>query len=126
MVAGPRCRASGRAKMAGTISVTPLDRAASMRRTGQDANYTAPLTVLTSLFFMWGFLTCMNDIIIPHLKAVFELGYAQAMMIQFAFFAAYFVMSLPAGGLVKRLGYKPGIVIGVLVAALGCGLFYPA
>lgn len=93
---------------------------------GDERRYLAPLAVLTSLFFMWGFLTCMNDIIIPHLKAVFELGYAQAMMIQFAFFAAYFVMSLPSGALVKRLGYKPGIVVGLLVAAVGCSMFYPA
>ena len=75
---------------------------------------------------MWGFLTCLNDIIIPHLKAVFELNYAQAMMIQFAFFTAYFVVSLPAGAVVKRVGYKTGIIIGLLVAACGCLLFYPA
>jgi MFS transporter, FHS family, L-fucose permease len=82
--------------------------------------------VLTSLFFMWGFLTCLNDIIIPHLKGIFELNYAQAMMIQFAFFTAYFVMSLPSGAIVKRLGYKPGIIIGLLTAAAGCLTFYPA
>src|SRR3954451_784367 len=126
MVAGPRCRASGRAKMAGTIPVTPLERAAAMRRTGQDANYTAPLAVLTTLFFMWGFLTCLNDIIIPHLKAVFELSYAKAMLIQFAFFTAYFVMSLPSGLIVNKLGYKNGIIIGLVTAGVGCLLFYPA
>jgi FHS family L-fucose permease-like MFS transporter len=93
---------------------------------GQNANYTAPLAVLTTLFFMWGFLTCLNDIIIPHLKAVFELNYAQAMLIQFAFFTAYFVMSLPSGAIVKRVGYKTGIIIGLLGAGLGCVLFYPA
>jgi FHS family L-fucose permease-like MFS transporter len=86
----------------------------------------APLTVLTALFFMWGFLTCMNDIIIPHLKGIFALSYAQAMMIQFAFFAAYFVMSLPSGAIVEKLGYKSGILIGLVTAALGCALFYPA
>lgn len=86
----------------------------------------APLVVLTSLFFMWGFLTCLNDIIIPHLKGVFELTYAQAMLVQFAFFAAYFAMSLPAGAVVRRLGYKGGIVAGLLVAAAGCAGFYPA
>ncbi|MDI5846750.1 sugar MFS transporter [Shewanella xiamenensis] len=84
------------------------------------------LTSLTSLFFMWGFITCLNDILIPHLKAVFELNYAQAMLIQFCFFGAYFLVSLPAGALVKRLGYQKGIVVGLLTAALGCGLFYPA
>ena len=62
---------------------------------------------------MWGFLTCLNDIIIPHLKAVFELNYAKAMLIQFAFFTAYFVVSLPSGTIVTRLGYKNGIIIGL-------------
>jgi FHS family L-fucose permease-like MFS transporter len=103
--------------------------AATATTTSSDAtntNYLAPLAVLTSLFFMWGFLTCLNDIIIPHLKAVFELNYAQAMMIQFAFFTAYFVVSLPSGGIVKKVGYKAGIIIGLLVAAMGCLLFYPA
>ena len=60
-------------------------------------NYTPALTVLTTLFFMWGFLTCLNDILIPHLKAVFSLNYTQAMLIQFSFFAAYFIVSLPSG-----------------------------
>ena len=93
---------------------------------GTNTNYLAPLSVLTTLFFMWGFLTCLNDIIIPHLKAVFDLNYAQAMMIQFAFFTAYFVVSLPSGLVVKKIGYKGGIIIGLLVAAGGCLLFYPA
>jgi FHS family L-fucose permease-like MFS transporter len=88
--------------------------------------YMAPLIVLSSLFFMWGFLTCLNDIIIPHLKAVFTLNYAQAMMIQFAFFAAYFIVSLPSGHIVNRVGYKNGIIIGLLTAGLGCFMFYPA
>jgi FHS family L-fucose permease-like MFS transporter len=89
-------------------------------------NYLAPLAVLTSLFFMWGFLTCLNDILSPHLKALFELNYFQIGLVQTAFFAAYFVMSLPSGWIVKRLGYKPGIIIGLAGAALGCVLFYPA
>jgi FHS family L-fucose permease-like MFS transporter len=110
--------------MAGSVPVVVQTRPASA--VGRDANYTAPLAVLTSLFFMWGFLTCLNDIIIPHLKAVFELNYAQAMMIQFAFFTAYFVMSLPSGAIVKRVGYKSGIIIGLLGAGVGCVLFYPA
>jgi FHS family L-fucose permease-like MFS transporter len=94
--------------------------------TGTGSKYLAPLAVLTTLFFMWGFITCLNDIIIPHLKAVFELNYAQAMLIQFAFFTAYFVMSLPSGLIVNKLGYKNGIIIGLLTAAVGCLLFYPA
>jgi FHS family L-fucose permease-like MFS transporter len=93
---------------------------------GSEANYLAPLAVLTTLFFMWGFITCLNDIIIPHLKAVFELNYAQAMLIQFAFFTAYFVVSLPSGLIVNKLGYKNGIIIGLVTAGVGCLLFYPA
>ncbi len=110
--------------MAGSAPVAaPVSTSSSA---GTNTSYLAPLSVLTSLFFMWGFLTCLNDIIIPHLKSVFELNYTQAMMIQFAFFTAYFVVSLPAGALVKKVGYKTGIIIGLLVAALGCFLFYPA
>ncbi len=93
---------------------------------GSESNYLAPLAVLTTLFFMWGFITCLNDIIIPHLKAVFELNYAQAMLIQFAFFTAYFVVSLPSGLIVNKLGYKNGIIIGLVTAGVGCLLFYPA
>ena len=68
-------------------------------------DYTFALTSLTSLFFMWGFITCLNDILIPHLKGVFDLSYTQAMLIQFCFFGAYFLVSLPAGKLVKNVGY---------------------
>ena len=89
-------------------------------------NYRFSLISLTSLFFMWGFITCLNDILIPHLKGVFSLTYAQAMLIQFCFFGAYFIVSLPAGMLVKKVGYKKGIVIGLTIASIGCLLFYPA
>jgi len=84
------------------------------------------LAVATTLFFMWGFLTCLNDILIPHLKAVFELNYTRAMLIQFTFFGAYFLMSLPAGRLVAHLGYKKGIVAGLVIAGIGAMGFYPA
>jgi MFS transporter, FHS family, L-fucose permease len=89
-------------------------------------NYTPALTVLTSLFFIWGFLTCLNDILVPHLKAVFSLNYTQAMMIQFSFFAAYFIVSLPSGIIVEKIGYKRGIIIGLVTAGIGCLAFYPA
>jgi FHS family L-fucose permease-like MFS transporter len=75
---------------------------------------------------MWGFLTCLNDILIPHLKAAFSLTYAEAALIQFCFFTAYFLVSIPAGTLVQKLGYQRGIVVGLIVAGLGCVLFYPA
>lgn len=93
---------------------------------GEDRNYTLPLTILTSLFFMWGFITCMNDILIPHLKSVFNLNYTQAMLIQFTFFGAYFLMSLPAGKIISKIGYKNGIIVGLITAGIGCALFYPA
>ncbi len=111
--------------MAGTAPLAPAGTVRGPQAAVQ-TNYTAPLAVLTTLFFMWGFLTCLNDIIIPHLKAVFELSYAKAMLIQFAFFTAYFVMSLPSGRIVSRFGYKNGIIIGLGGAAFGCLLFYPA
>jgi FHS family L-fucose permease-like MFS transporter len=89
-------------------------------------NYTPALIVLTSLFFMWGFITCLNDILIPHLKAIFDLNYTQVMLVQFTFFTAYAIVSLPSGMLVEKIGYKTGIIIGLLTAALGTALFYPA
>ena len=92
----------------------------------QNNNFSFALTSLTSLFFMWGFITCLNDILIPHLKGVFDLSYSQAMLVQFCFFGAYFIVSLPAGAIVKKLGYQKGIVLGLVIAAMGCLGFYPA
>ena len=89
-------------------------------------NRKVALSVVTSIFFMWGFLTCLNDILIPHLKGVFELNYTRAMLVQFTFFGAYFLMSLPAGALVARLGYKKGIVAGLAIAGIGALGFWPA
>ncbi|MCB2379242.1 sugar MFS transporter [Hymenobacter sp. BT635] len=88
--------------------------------------YTSALSSLTVLFFMMGFITCLNDILIPYLKAIFQLSYTQANLINFCFFGAYFVMGIPAGRLVQRIGYKGGMLAGFVVAAVGCFLFYPA
>ena len=94
---------------------------------GSEKNpYFGSLTILTSLFFIWGFITCLNDILIPHLKSIFELTYTQAMLIQFCFFAAYFVVSVPSGYLVEKIDYKGGIIAGLSIAGIGCLLFYPA
>ena len=98
----------------------------SVSASGGARNYTFALTSLTSLFFMWGLITSLNDVLIPRLKAVFSLSYTEAMMIQFCFFFAYFVVSLPAGSLVKKIGYKSGIVVGLIIAGIGCAGFYPA
>jgi FHS family L-fucose permease-like MFS transporter len=84
------------------------------------------MSIATMLFFMWGFLTCLNDILIPHLKGIFELNYAQAMLVQFCFFSSYFIFALPAGKLVEWRGYKGTMVIGLLVMAAGAFLFLPA
>ncbi|MGR4893722.1 L-fucose:H+ symporter permease [Stenotrophomonas sp. ATCM1_4] len=89
-------------------------------------NTKVALAVVTTIFFMWGFLTCLNDILIPHLKSVFQLNFAQAMLVQFTFFGAYFLMSLPAGRLVAHVGYKQGIVIGLVIAGIGAIGFWPA
>ncbi len=110
--------------MAGYSGSTSLER--NYQDNSEATNYRFALVALTSLFFMWGFITCLNDILIPHLKSVFSLNYTQAMLIQFCFFGAYFLISLPAGALVKQIGYKKGIVAGLLIASVGCLLFYPA
>ncbi|MBL8538679.1 MAG: sugar MFS transporter [Hyphomonadaceae bacterium] len=78
------------------------------------------------LFFLWGFATVLIDILVPKLKGLFTLSYTEAMLTQFAFFIGYFVFSMPAGAIVSRLGYMRGIVVGLLVMAIGCLLFAPA
>lgn len=105
---------------------TSAPASAKVSSSRNEENYSFALTVLTTLFFMWGFITCLNDILIPHLKAVFTLNYTQAMLVQFSFFTAYAVISLPSGMLVEKVGYKKGIVIGLVTAGIGCLLFYPA
>jgi FHS family L-fucose permease-like MFS transporter len=92
--------------------------------TGQ--NYRGPLAMVTTLFFMWGFLTCLNDILIPHLKAIFDLSYAQASLVQFFFFGAYFIFSVPSGKIVEMVGYKTTMVGGLVLMAVGALLFIPA
>ena len=104
---------------ASPAAIEPADRA-------QPTNYTFPLTVVTALFFMWGLLTSLNDILIPHLKSVYNLTYVQAMMVNLAFFSGYFLLSVPAGALIRRIGYKAGAVVGLAVCAVGAALFYPA
>ncbi|MCC2955109.1 sugar MFS transporter [Massilia sp. IC2-477] len=88
--------------------------------------HTGALIIVTILFFMWGLLTSLNDVLIPHLKSIYTLTYLQAMLVQFCFFGAYFIVSLPAGALIRRIGYQNGAVTGLMIAAAGCALFYPA
>ncbi len=89
-------------------------------------NNTGALVIVTVLFFMWGLLTSLNDVLIPHLRSIYTLTYVQAMLVQFCFFGAYAIVSMPAGALIKRIGYQRGVVAGLLIAAAGCAMFYPA
>jgi len=75
---------------------------------------------------MWGFLTCMNDILVPHLKSIFDLSYARVMLIQFAFFSAYFLFSIPWSKVVNKIGYQKSMVVGLVCMAVGAFLFVPA
>src|SRR5450759_1624655 len=88
--------------------------------------YGVALAVITTVFFMWGFVTVLNDILVPHLKAIFDLNYTQIMLIQFTFFSAYFLMSMPAAKVISWMGYKGSIVFGLAVMGLGALLFVPA
>jgi FHS family L-fucose permease-like MFS transporter len=89
-------------------------------------NYSRPLTIVTTLFFMWGFLTCLNDILVPHLRSIFDLSYTRVMLVQFAFFSAYFLFSVPWSKIVNTIGYQRTMVIGLLTMACGAFLFLPA
>jgi FHS family L-fucose permease-like MFS transporter len=100
--------------MAGTsfnIEQATISETNSFNEFGRNNSTRFALISLTSLFFMWGFITCLNDILIPHLKAIFSLSYAQSMLVQFCFFGAYFLVSLPAGKLVKKMGYQKVLLL---------------
>jgi FHS family L-fucose permease-like MFS transporter len=105
---------------------TSSDSVQSTPATSATLNYSRPLAIVTTLFFMWGFLTCLNDILIPHLKSIFDLSYARAMLVQFAFFSAYFLFSVPWSKVVNAIGYKTTMVVGLLTMACGAFLFLPA
>ena len=89
-------------------------------------SYTGALSVVTTLFFMWGFLTCLNDILVPHLKSIFDLNYAQVMLVQFAFFGAYFIFSIPSAKIIDWMGYQRSMVAGLVTMGVGAFLFVPA
>ncbi|HET6930396.1 MAG TPA: L-fucose:H+ symporter permease [Candidatus Acidoferrum sp.] len=93
---------------------------------GAQKTQTGALIALTSLFFMWGFCTVLNDIVSPHLQSIFNLSYKQASLVQFAFFFAYFIFSIPAAKLIDATSYKTSIVVGLLAMAVGAFLFIPA
>lgn len=93
---------------------------------GGSERHPAALSMVTVLFFFWGFVTVLNDILVPHLKSVFDLNYTKIMLIQFAFFLAYFIFSIPAAKVVDAIGYKRTMVVGLITMALGAFLFLPA
>ena len=92
----------------------------------QQKSYQSSFISVTILFFLWGFITVLVDSLVPRLKEVFEMSYAKTVLVQFAFFTAFFVISLPAGAILTKIGYKKGIVLGLVIMAIGCLLFYPA
>lgn len=92
----------------------------------QQKPYRSSFILLTTLFFLWGFITVLVDSLIPRLRELFTLTYFQAGLVQFAFFGAYFLLSIPASYILSKIGYKKGIILGLLTMATGCLLFYPA
>src|ERR1700736_5983177 len=103
------------------LKVTTDAVASPMRR-----SYGPAMAVISLVFFMWGFVTVLNDILVPHLKAIFELNYTQIMLLQFTFFSAYFLMSQPSAKLISWLGYSKSVVAGLAVMGVGALLFLPA
>src|SRR3979411_630729 len=91
----------------------------------QKQSYTTALISLAVLYFMMGLITCLNDTLVPFFKNGFNLSYAQSSLVQFYFFLTYGIMSVPAGKIVERIGYKNGMVMGFSIAALGALLFFP-
>src|SRR5713226_7924851 len=109
-----------------TQEISSTNAAPAAPLTTANKDYSRPLAIVTTLFFMWGFLTCLNDILVPHLKSIFDLSYARVMLIQFAFFSAYFLFSLPWSRIVNIIGYQRTMVTGLLTMAAGAFLFIPA
>ncbi len=105
---------------------SPSGQQISVHSDGGSGHYGKALAIVTTLFFMWGFLTSLNDILVPHLKEIFDLNYAKAALVQFAFFFTYFVFALPSGKVVEWVGYKRTMVVGLFVMAAGAFLFVPA
>ncbi len=106
--------------------IMPEGSASGSGRTGPAPSYTGALAVLTTVFFMWGFATVLNDILVPHLKAVFSLNYGQSLLIQFAFYLGYLLMAIPSAKLLERTGYKTAVVLGLLGMAGSALVFVPA
>ncbi len=107
------------------MAMTSVKSSAQAASAPRSTNKSA-LAMMTTLFFMWGFLTVLNDILVPHLKAIFDLNYAEVMLVQFSFFSSYFIFALPWGKVIDWIGYQKTMVAGLLTMALGALLFIPA
>src|ERR1051326_6939807 len=126
----PRCYASDRSIISSgsshiAIVSQPDPVIAPVERVPDETDLRA-MAMVSTLFFAWGFLTCLNDILIPHLKNIFDLNYAEVMLVQFAFFSSYFVFSLPSGKMVEWIGYARSMVAGLVTMGCGALLFIPA
>jgi MFS transporter, FHS family, L-fucose permease len=108
------------------MAIASPNTSASAPASTSGQSYGAPLATVTTLFFMWGFLTCLNDILVPHLKSIFDLTYTKVMLIQFAFFGAYFIFSIPSAKIIDAIGYQRSMVVGLLTMGVGAFLFVPA
>ena len=108
------------------MAIVPPGTSTTASAPETSSSYSAPLAVVTTLFFMWGFLTCLNDILVPHLKPIFDLNYTRIMLIQSAFFGAYFLFSIPSAKIIDWIGYQRSMVLGLLTMGLGAFLFVPA
>src|SRR6201985_2354550 len=98
----------------------------ALAASGGAPHYSRPLAIVTTLFFMLGVLKSLNDVLIPHLKSIFELTYTRAMLVQFAFFSSYFLFSVPWSKAVNIMGYQRTMVAGLLTMTVGAFLFIPA
>src|ERR1700674_843695 len=108
-------------------SVAPDHAALDADGSEANASYSTNMQVFVYvLFFAFGGITSLNDVIIPKLKGLFTLSYGEVMLVQSAFFAAYFIISIPAAELVRRIGYMRSAVVGLLTMTVGCLLFIPA
>src|ERR1039458_10227038 len=114
-------------------TITPTTATSGSLQVATGQTYRGPFVIMTVLFFMWGFLTVWNDVLIPNFKEAFHLTYFKAMLVQLAFFGAYgvgsliyYIISVMSGDPINKIGYKNGVIIGLLIAACGCLLFVPA
>ena len=105
--------------VASTQSKVPENSNISPDSAGSPVRYGPALTLLASLFFMWGFITVINNTLLPHLRSVFDLNYTQTTLIESVWFIAYFVASIPSAKLIEKAGYQKALVIGLLVMAAG-------